>query len=73
MPRPSTDSEQLNLRLTRDTVARADDLIAHVGQALGLVKPTRADVLRSAVVRGLREIELERAAAAGGGRRRKAG
>ncbi len=72
MPRPSTDSEQLNVRLPREAIAQADDLIPHAGQMLGLIKPTRADVLRSAIMRGLREMQLERAAA-GGGRRRKTG
>lgn len=79
MARPKMDptlrkGEQINLRLTGETLTRAESLIAHLQSMHGSASITRTDVLREALQHGLRQLELERAAARGGGTRsRRAG
>jgi Arc/MetJ-type ribon-helix-helix transcriptional regulator len=55
------ESQQISIRITDKLVARADALIAPLGESSGRVV-TRADVWREALVAGLAELEKRRAA-----------
>jgi len=51
---------KIDIRTTQETVDRADALIAHVARMRG-VEATRADVVREAIVQGMRVLEQEKA------------
>lgn len=60
------DNGVVNLRLTPAVLEQAAALVPHLTQMLG--KPcTRSDVLRQALVQGLRALEIERRDATKGG------
>lgn len=69
-PTKTKNAEQLNIRLGAEAIARADALIEHLSDSQGIAG-TRTDVLRSAIMLGLRQLELEKAAGVGVGRRRR--
>ena len=52
---------QTTVRLDPDVIDRADALCAHLTVQRGLPL-VRSDVLREAIMRGLRDLELEKAA-----------
>jgi hypothetical protein len=51
----------MGIRLDATMLERADELLDHVTKVTGRTA-LRADVIRLAIARGLRELELERAA-----------
>ena len=60
MPR-SDGGTQITIRIHPSIIERADDLVDFVGERTNNASPARSDVWREAMLRGLADLEREKA------------